>query len=89
MEEECKQLMTTSDKRANVVMWSTLGLMCIQAGFLGRLTFVNYSWDIMEPITYFVTYGTSILCFAYYLLTRQVCIMFVIINFYYIVIHKE
>ena len=72
MEDHCRRIMQSSDRRANITMWSMLGLMCVQAGFLGRLTFVNYSWDIMEPITYFITYGTGILCFGYYLLTRQV-----------------
>jgi hypothetical protein len=31
----------------------------VQFGLLARLTWWEYSWDIMEPITYFVTYGTS------------------------------
>ena len=64
--------MERSDRRTNITVWGLLGLMCVQAGFFGRLTFVNYSWDIMEPITYFVTYGTSILVFAYFVLTKQV-----------------
>ena len=46
--------------------------MGVQFGALARLTWWEYSWDIMEPITYFVTYGTSIAAFAYYVLTKQV-----------------
>lgn len=39
---------------------------------LARLTWFEYSWDIMEPITYFTTYATVIAGFAYYVATRQV-----------------
>ena len=46
--------------------------MGLQFGVLARLTWWEYSWDIMEPITYFVTYGTSVAMFAYYCVTKQV-----------------
>ena len=72
LETQCQQLMEKSGGRTNITVWGLLALMSVQAGFLARLTFVDYSWDIMEPITYFVTYGTSIACFAYFVLTRQV-----------------
>ena len=40
--------------------------------FSCRLTWWEYSWDIMEPVTYFVTYGTAMAAYAYYVLTKQV-----------------
>ena len=49
-----------------------LGYMAWQFGFLARLTWWEYSWDIMEPVTYFVTYGTSLIVYAYFVLTREV-----------------
>uniref|UniRef100_A0A0R3Q242 Calcium uniporter protein n=1 Tax=Angiostrongylus costaricensis TaxID=334426 RepID=A0A0R3Q242_ANGCS len=36
-----------------------------------RLTWWEYSWDIMEPVTYFATYSTVIATFGYFLYTRQ------------------
>lgn len=66
--------MEKSAKRTTYLSWGLLAYMCAQAGFFARLTFVNYSWDLMEPITYFVTYTTSILCFAYFVITRQVSV---------------
>lgn len=41
-------------------------------GFFARLTWWEYSWDIMEPVTYFFTYGTSMAMMFYFVLTRQV-----------------
>ncbi|KFM80192.1 Calcium uniporter protein, mitochondrial, partial [Stegodyphus mimosarum] len=45
--------------------------MGAQFGVLARLTWWEYSWDIMEPVTYFITYGTTIAMYAYFVLTRQ------------------
>jgi hypothetical protein len=53
------------------VVWAGLGYMALQFGFLARLTWWEYSWDIMEPVTYFITYGTSMAAYAYFVLTRQ------------------
>lgn len=58
------------------IMWTALIFMCLQAGFFARLTWWEYSWDIMEPITYFATFATAIASFAYYLYTKQVCSYF-------------
>lgn len=46
--------------------------MATQFGILARLTWWEYSWDIMEPVTYFITYGTAMAMYAYFVLTRQV-----------------
>ena len=45
--------------------------MGVQFGCFARLTWFEYSWDIMEPVTYFATYGTLMLFYCYFLLTRQ------------------
>lgn len=58
-------------KTTNVFVWGGLAYMAVQFGFLARLTWWEYSWDIMEPVTYFVTYGSSILMYAYFVLTRE------------------
>lgn len=72
----CLQLKTevalTADKKTSVLTWVGLGLMSMQFGILARLTWWEYSWDIMEPVTYFVTYGTAMAAYAYYCLTKQV-----------------
>ena len=46
--------------------------MCLQFGVLSRLTWCEYSWDIIEPVTYFIGYGTLLSMYAYYIVTRQV-----------------
>ncbi|GLG95442.1 Calcium uniporter protein, mitochondrial [Gryllus bimaculatus] len=58
-------------RRTNVLTWVGLGLMSVQFGILARLTWWEYSWDIMEPVTYFVTYGTAMAAYAYFVLTKQ------------------
>lgn len=61
-----------SAQRTTAVVWGGLGFMAFQFGLLARLTWWEYSWDIMEPVTYFVGYGTAMAAYAYFVLTRQV-----------------
>lgn len=72
LEQQRQQLEKGVETRTNVFVWGGLAFMAVQFGFLARLTWWEYSWDIMEPVTYFVTYATSMACYAYFVLTRQV-----------------
>lgn len=65
------QLSKTADNRTSRVIWTGLALLSVQGGALAWLTWWVYSWDVMEPVTYFITYATSIGGFAYYVLTKQ------------------
>ncbi|KAF2365158.1 Coiled-coil domain containing protein 109 C-terminal [Trinorchestia longiramus] len=71
LEKQRSKLVSAAERRTSVIMYCGLGYMALQFGFLARLTWWEYSWDIMEPVTYFVTYGTAIACYAYYVLTKH------------------
>ena len=67
-----QELEPVAERRTTALTWVGLGLMSVQFGILARLTWWEYSWDIMEPVTYFVTYGTAMAAYAYYVVTKQV-----------------
>ncbi|XP_046859005.1 calcium uniporter protein, mitochondrial-like isoform X2 [Xenia sp. Carnegie-2017] len=71
LEQQRIELEKGIESRTNMLVWGGLAFMAVQFGFLARLTWWEYSWDIMEPVTYFVTYGTSMAFYAYFVLTRQ------------------
>jgi len=71
LEEQRQELIQHAEARTSSLTWVGLGLMSVQFGILARLTWWEYSWDIMEPVTYFVTYGTAIAMYAYFVLTRE------------------
>jgi calcium uniporter protein, mitochondrial len=52
--------------------WAGFAAICFQVGVFARLTWWEYSWDIMEPITYFATFSTVVISLAYYIVTKQV-----------------
>lgn len=68
------QLSKTAETQSSKVIWTGLALLSVQGGALAWLTWWVYSWDVMEPVTYFITYATSMGAFAYYVLTKQVCL---------------
>lgn len=71
LEEIKAQLSHTAEFHSSRVIWTGLALLSVQGGALAWLTWWVYSWDVMEPVTYFITYGTSMGAFAYYVLTKQ------------------
>ncbi|XP_021375029.1 calcium uniporter protein, mitochondrial-like [Mizuhopecten yessoensis] len=71
MDKLRKELETKANKRTVNLGWVGLGLMGVQFGLLARLTWWDYSWDIMEPVTYFITYGTAVAMYAYFVITKE------------------
>ncbi|KAM7536442.1 hypothetical protein Aperf_G00000085545 [Anoplocephala perfoliata] len=70
-EEKRQALAQAASTRTRRLTWLGLGAMGLQFGLLARLTWWEYSWDIMEPVTYFVGYGTTMAMYAYFVVTRQ------------------
>lgn len=71
LEKMKAQLARTADFHSSRIVWTGMALLSVQGGALAWLTWWVYSWDVIEPVTYFITYATSIGAFAYYVLTRQ------------------
>ncbi|XP_042340405.1 calcium uniporter protein, mitochondrial-like [Plectropomus leopardus] len=71
LEEMKAQLSQKANFKSSRVVWTGLALLSVQGGALAWLTWWVYSWDVMEPVTYFITYATSMGAFAYYVLTKQ------------------
>jgi hypothetical protein len=59
------------DRRINLLVYGGLFGLSAQWGLMARLTWWEFSWDVMEPISYFVTFGTSILGYIFYIMVRQ------------------
>ncbi|XP_068569207.1 calcium uniporter regulatory subunit MCUb, mitochondrial-like [Cebidichthys violaceus] len=60
-----------AESRASILGWGGLAYLSLQGGFLGYLTWYVFAWDVMEPVTFFITCSTSMMFFAYYILTKQ------------------
>ncbi|KAH0615917.1 hypothetical protein JD844_026558 [Phrynosoma platyrhinos] len=70
--EQMKARITADvDAKTSRLLWIGLALMSTQGGALAWLTWWVYSWDIMEPVTYFITYGSTMAFYAYFVLTKQ------------------
>jgi hypothetical protein len=70
LETTRKELETKAYKRADT--WIRLGFtyIVVQAGLVARLTWWELSWDIMEPVTYMLTFATCIGGMAYFTHTK-------------------
>ncbi|XP_006630487.2 calcium uniporter protein, mitochondrial [Lepisosteus oculatus] len=71
LEKMKEELSRKAERRTTWVLWGGMAYMATQFGVLARLTWWEYSWDIMEPVTYFITYGSAMAMYAYFVLTRQ------------------
>ncbi|KAK8505415.1 hypothetical protein V6N13_045853 [Hibiscus sabdariffa] len=58
-------------KQVRRILWCGLGLVVAQVGLYFRLTFWEFSWDVMEPITFFTTATGIIIGYAYFLCTSR------------------
>uniref|UniRef100_A0A1J3JIY6 Calcium uniporter protein 6, mitochondrial n=1 Tax=Noccaea caerulescens TaxID=107243 RepID=A0A1J3JIY6_NOCCA len=58
-------------RQVRKILWCGLGTSMVQIGLFFRLTFWEFSWDVMEPITFFATATGIIVGYAYFLITSR------------------
>ncbi|RHY33526.1 hypothetical protein DYB32_001582 [Aphanomyces invadans] len=66
-----KQLDESAHKRTAIYCYLSSAGLVGMGGLYAWLTFVQYSWDIMEPITYFTGFGVSVLSYFWWTLTKS------------------
>lgn len=71
LEQTKARIAVNANAKTTRLLWIGLALMSTQGGALAWLTWWVYSWDIMEPVTYFITYGSAMASYAYFILTKQ------------------
>lgn len=76
--EELKTLQAKQDeidllahKQVRRILWAGLGLSLAHISLFFRLTFWEFSWDVMEPITFFCGSSGLIIGYAYFLVTSR------------------
>ncbi|KAJ9565177.1 hypothetical protein OSB04_001143 [Centaurea solstitialis] len=58
-------------KQVRRILWTGLGLGLAQISLFFRLTFWEFSWDVMEPVAFFTTTSGLIIGYAYFLFTSR------------------
>lgn len=71
LQDKKEEIDRLAHKQVRCILWSGLGLAVIQVGLFFRLTFWEFSWDIMEPVTYFTTTTGIVLGYAYFMFTSR------------------
>jgi len=64
------KLRMKSERSTLMVQYGILAYMVGMWGILFRLTWWEYSWDIMEPVTYFITFAHTVALYMYYMKTK-------------------
>lgn len=71
LDEKYKQYNLEAQKYAERLLYLGLGYLIVQFAVLGRMVWFDFNWDIMEPISFFITYTTVMSGYFYYLLTNN------------------
>ncbi|KAH7837991.1 hypothetical protein Vadar_020619 [Vaccinium darrowii] len=55
LQDKKEEIDRLAHKQVRRILWSGLGFAVLQVGLFFRLTFWEFSWDVMEPVTFFAT----------------------------------
>ncbi|KAF2290335.1 hypothetical protein GH714_011081 [Hevea brasiliensis] len=71
LQERKEEIDMLAHKQVQRILWCGLGLALLQIALFFRLTFWEFSWDVMEPIAFFATTTGIIVGYAYFLFTSR------------------
>ncbi|KAL9320182.1 hypothetical protein ACSQ67_012021 [Phaseolus vulgaris] len=71
LQDKKEEIDVLAHKQVRRVLWSGLGFIIVTAGLFFRLTFWEFSWDVMEPIAFFTTTTGLVIGYAYFLITSR------------------
>ncbi|KAK7281695.1 hypothetical protein RIF29_09899 [Crotalaria pallida] len=71
MEKEKALINNKADTQAHRELWGGLGFLVMQTAALMRLTFWELSWDVMEPICFYLTSMYFIAGYTFFLRTSK------------------
>uniref|UniRef100_A0A0E0F919 Calcium uniporter protein C-terminal domain-containing protein n=1 Tax=Oryza meridionalis TaxID=40149 RepID=A0A0E0F919_9ORYZ len=71
LQEKKEEIDKLAHKQVRHILWSGLGFFMCQVGLFFRLTFWEFSWDVMEPIAFFTTASGLLVGYAYFLITSR------------------
>lgn len=71
LQEKKEEIDVLAHKQVRRILWTGLGLAVVQVGLFFRLTFWEFSWDVMEPIAFFTTTTGIVIGYAYFLFTSR------------------
>uniref|UniRef100_A0A2P2QPZ6 Uncharacterized protein LOC103496260 n=1 Tax=Rhizophora mucronata TaxID=61149 RepID=A0A2P2QPZ6_RHIMU len=71
LQEKKEEIDVMAHKQVRRILWGGLALAVVQVGLFFRLTFWEFSWDVMEPIAFFTTTTGLIVGYAYFLFTSR------------------
>lgn len=70
LDDEKHKYDVVARKHANKVMFALFTYLVLQFGVLADMVWIDFNWDIMEPITYFVTLTTLIGGFSFFVRSK-------------------
>ncbi|XP_062202943.1 calcium uniporter protein 6, mitochondrial-like [Phragmites australis] len=71
LQEKKEEIDKLAHKHVRRILWSGLGFFMCQVGLFFRLTFWEFSWDVMEPIAFFTTASGLLVGYSYFLITSR------------------
>lgn len=71
LQREKDEIDRIAQRQVRNMLWGAFGAFTIQSVVFFRLTFWDLSWDVMEPITFFVTSSSLLAGFFFFVLTHR------------------
>ncbi|KAK9726813.1 hypothetical protein RND81_05G238700 [Saponaria officinalis] len=71
LQERKEEIDRQAHRQVRIILWSGLGVAIMQVGLFFRLTFWEFSWDVMEPIAFFTTASGLVIGYGYFMITSK------------------